>query len=75
MKKELLFCDVCGSQFTDAYWDCQPSDVTLVMGGPGNNDGKVVFTHTCYTCRKGIRQAVDDYVATRQPKPVAALTL
>jgi hypothetical protein len=72
MKKELLFCDVCGSQFTDAYWDAQPSDVTLVMGGPGVNDGKLHFPHTCYKCRKGIRQAVDDYVASQQPKLVDA---
>jgi hypothetical protein len=65
MEKTTIYCDVCGSQFTDPYWDAQPSDVTLVMGGPGTNDGKVYFKHTCYTCRKGIRAAVDSFIAKR----------
>lgn len=67
MEKKILFCDVCGTQFTDTYWDNQPSDVTLVMGGPGTNDGKLVFPHTCHTCRKGIRAAVDAFVASKTP--------
>lgn len=68
MKKEHIFCDVCSDEISggvDAHWDLGPSSLTFVMGGPGANDGKVYFEHVCYTCRKGLRNALDGYVASR----------
>jgi hypothetical protein len=66
MRKEQIFCDVCAKEFTDPYWDAQPVCVTLGM--QGCNDGTLVLQHTCYYCRKGLREAVDKFRAAQQTK-------
>jgi hypothetical protein len=58
----IISCDICCEVIPKGYWDTDPSSMSFALSAPGSNDGKLHAEHVCYTCRKGIRAALDAYI-------------
>lgn len=48
------YCDICGQEFTDSYWDHQPCHVVLSMSAPAQAYDNKDCKHVCRGCRDNI---------------------
>ena len=58
MIKTETYCDLCGKQFTDTYWDAGPCHVVIKMSTPAQQYENHDFEHVCKACRTEFNELV-----------------
>lgn len=59
MIKQQTFCDGCGEEFTNPYWDDQPSNIRLTLSVPAQIFESRDASHVCKICRTKIVELWD----------------